>query len=79
MIFNNDKTKRLDSKNAVVQTPAGEVKVNVLRAFNHYFKRGRQGNKKNRQAINATFMPTLLQPKFVTKDKAKHFIITSLL
>ncbi|WP_194145878.1 hypothetical protein, partial [Helicobacter bilis] len=46
MIFNNDKTKRLDSKNAVVQTPAGEVKVNVLRAFNHYFKRGRQGNKK---------------------------------
>ena len=71
MIFKNDKTKRLDSKNAVVQTPAGEVKVNVLRAFNHYRKNGKYGNhKENRQVINATFMPTLLQPKFVTKDEA---------
>ena len=74
MIFKNDKTKRLDSKNAVVQTPAGEVKVNVLRAFNHYTKNGYKGKwgngKENRQAINATFMPTLLQPKFVTRDKA---------
>ena len=74
MIFKNDKTKRLDSKNAVVQTPAGEVKVNVLRAFNHYTKNGYKGKwgngKENRQAINATFIPTLLQPKFVTRDKA---------
>ncbi|WP_289769820.1 hypothetical protein, partial [Helicobacter bilis] len=70
MIFKNDKTKRLDSKNAVVQTPAGEVKVNVLRAFNHYKKNGKYGNhKENRQVINATFMPTLLKPKFVTKDE----------
>ncbi|ENZ0443426.1 PBECR2 nuclease fold domain-containing protein [Campylobacter upsaliensis] len=70
MIFNNDKTKRLNAENAHIKTPVGEVKVNVLRAFNHYFKQAPQGNKKeNRQALNATFMPTLLEPKFVTRDE----------
>ncbi|EOG7075920.1 LPD23 domain-containing protein, partial [Campylobacter upsaliensis] len=71
MIFNNDKTKQLNAENALIKTPVGEVKVNVLRAFNHYFKQAPQGNKKeNRQALNATFMPTLLEPKFVTRDEA---------
>ncbi|MCR2114354.1 hypothetical protein CUPS4064_09440, partial [Campylobacter upsaliensis] len=71
MIFNNDKTKQLNAKNARIKTPVGEVKVNVLRAFNHYFKQAPQGNKKeNRQALNATFMLTLLEPKFVTRDEA---------
>ncbi|ELT5783198.1 hypothetical protein R6191_000374 [Campylobacter upsaliensis] len=70
MIFNNDKTKQLNAENALIKTPVGEVKVNVLRAFNHYFKQAPQGNKKeNRQALNATFMPTLLEPKFVTRDE----------
>ncbi|EAJ4505095.1 hypothetical protein C4E95_01700 [Campylobacter upsaliensis] len=70
MIFNNDKTKQLNTENALIKTPVGEVKVNVLRAFNHYFKQAPQGNKKeNRQALNATFMPTLLEPKFVTRDE----------
>ncbi|ECP4380078.1 hypothetical protein FZT51_06510 [Campylobacter upsaliensis] len=71
MIFNNDKTKQLNAENALIKTPVGEVKVNVLRAFNHYFKQAPQGNKKeNRQALNATFMLTLLEPKFVTRDEA---------
>ncbi|EAL5620753.1 hypothetical protein DRG08_04350 [Campylobacter upsaliensis] len=71
MIFNDDKTKQLNAENALIKTPVGEVKVNVLRAFNHYFKQAPQGNKKeNRQALNATFMPTLLEPKFVTRDEA---------
>ncbi|EIL6895360.1 hypothetical protein LL754_001717, partial [Campylobacter upsaliensis] len=70
MIFNNDKTKQLNAENALIKTPMGEVKVNVLRAFNHYFKQAPQGNKKeNRQALNATFMLTLLEPKFVTRDE----------
>ena len=70
MIFNNDKTKRLNAENAHIKTPVGEVKVNVLRAFNHYMKNGKNGNhKENRQALNATFMPTLLEPKFVTRDE----------
>ncbi|EAK3327645.1 DUF3519 domain-containing protein [Campylobacter upsaliensis] len=69
MIFNNDKTKQLNAENALIKTPVGEVKVNVLRAFNHYMKNGKNGNhKENRQALNATFMPTLLEPKFVTRD-----------
>ncbi|EPY1733834.1 hypothetical protein ACW983_001705, partial [Campylobacter upsaliensis] len=34
-------------------------------------KQAPQGNKKeNRQALNATFMLTLLEPKFVTRDEA---------
>ncbi|ENO7737849.1 hypothetical protein ACB560_001413, partial [Campylobacter upsaliensis] len=71
MIFNDDKTKQLNAENALIKTPMGEVKVNVLRAFNHYFKQAPQGNKKeNRQALNATFMLTLLEPKFVTRDEA---------
>ncbi|EGJ6987703.1 hypothetical protein INC97_000568 [Campylobacter upsaliensis] len=71
MIFNDDKTKQLNAENALIKTPVGEVKVNVLRAFNHYFKQAPQGNKKeNRQALNATFMLTLLEPKFVTRDEA---------
>lgn len=71
MIFQSESSKQLDANNAIVQTPTGKIQVNVLRAFNHYFKEGKQGNKKeNRQVINATFMPTLLQPKFITKDKA---------
>ncbi|EAI4329874.1 hypothetical protein A0Z18_00370 [Campylobacter upsaliensis] len=70
MIFNNDKTKQLNAENALIKTPVGEVKVNVLRAFNHYMKNGKNGNhKENRQALNATFMPTLLEPKFVTRDE----------
>ncbi|EMI4816279.1 hypothetical protein V6N98_001739, partial [Campylobacter upsaliensis] len=70
-IFKNEKTKQLNAKNARIKTPVGEVKVNVLRAFNHYFKQAPQGNKKeNRQALNATFMLTLLEPKFVTRDEA---------
>ena len=70
MIFNNNKTKQLNAENALIKTPVGEVKVNVLRAFNHYMKNGKNGNhKENRQALNATFMPTLLEPKFVTRDE----------
>ncbi|EPT0396674.1 PBECR2 nuclease fold domain-containing protein [Campylobacter upsaliensis] len=70
MIFNDDKTKQLNAENALIKTPVGEVKVNVLRAFNHYMKNGKNGNhKENRQALNATFMPTLLEPKFVTRDE----------
>ncbi|EAJ3972117.1 hypothetical protein CYI55_04315 [Campylobacter upsaliensis] len=70
MIFNNDKTKQLNAENALIKTPVGEVKVNVLRAFNHYMKNGKNGNhKENGQALNATFMPTLLEPKFVTRDE----------
>ncbi|EMZ9876838.1 hypothetical protein ABFH03_001718, partial [Campylobacter upsaliensis] len=70
MIFNNDKTKQLNAENALIKTPVGKVKVNVLRAFNHYMKNGKNGNhKENRQALNATFMPTLLEPKFVTRDE----------
>lgn len=70
MIFTNPNARQIDSKNAVIQTPAGEVKVNVLRAFSHYRKNAKYGNhKENRQAFNATFMPTLLKPKFVTKDE----------
>ncbi|EJC0907169.1 DUF3519 domain-containing protein [Campylobacter upsaliensis] len=48
MIFNDDKTKQLNAENALIKTPVGEVKVNVLRAFNHYFKQAPQGNKKGK-------------------------------
>ncbi len=80
MIFKNDKTKRLDSNNAIVTTPAGEVKVNVLRAFNHYFKQGQQGNKKeNRQAFMLPLCLLYYNQSLLQEIKQGHFIITSLL
>ena len=69
-IFKNENVEKIDLDKAFIKTPIGKIKVNVLRAFNHYRKNGKNGNhKENRQMINATFLPTLLKPKFITKDE----------
>ncbi len=68
--FKSDKnTKNANNNKIIFQTPAGDIRIYLPYAYNHFAKNGKFGNKKeNRNNLTGALKEILSNPLFVTKD-----------
>lgn len=64
--FENLFKNKISSRYALLETPIGDVKVNMKSAFNHFTN---NSNKVNRIKYSGGFIPAFTDPLFVIKEK----------